>query len=326
MHISYAEVATEKEQYETITVNHFTDITLPPHAVQLSDPITQKVRAGEWIRIKMRFCGGISETACTFFDNSVCRVAHSSEPGEKSSLQTGFAQKEPAHRCVVCVDRVFVLTDANVHTVAAFGDSITHMSRWTAPLTERLYRAFPNRAALINCGICGNRILHDASQGSGHGGWFGNAGVERFERDLFYNGFEANTVLLLEGINDILHPSIGEAPTCEAVTPEQIVGALEAMTKIAHNHNARIFSCTVMPFNGCKKHWKPELEQKRCEVNGMLRQSAKFDGLLDFDLWTRDANDPTRLDPSGQSEDHLHPGVTGGIKMAEKINLNELLV
>lgn len=83
VHISYAEVATEKEQYETITVNHFTDITLPPHAVQLSDPITQKVRAGEWIRIKMRFCGGISETACTFFDNSVCRVAHSSEPGKK---------------------------------------------------------------------------------------------------------------------------------------------------------------------------------------------------------------------------------------------------
>lgn len=41
---------------------------------------------------------------------------------------------------------VAVYTDAEVCTVALFGDSITHMSYYSDPLTLRLYRRLPEKS------------------------------------------------------------------------------------------------------------------------------------------------------------------------------------
>jgi len=304
----------------SITVNHQSTFAVPPGEVCWSDPIPVQAEGGQKIQITLLFeerCQAFS--ACTFLENSMTTVTHS------GCLEGAFTQKEPAHQCVIGIDRVTVLTPETLCTVAAFGDSITHMSRWTAPLAARMLQEYSGKMVLMNCGICGNRLLHNASTGSGHGGWFGKGGLSRFERDLWSNGFSADRIILLEGINDILHPAVGEAPPEECVSAEEITAGLEKCAKIAHRHHAKIYVCTLMPFNGCKDHWRPWHEEKRCLVNERLRASTAFDGLLDFDLWSRDPFDSTRLDPSGGSEDLLHPGIAGGRTIAEHIDLQAFL-
>lgn len=266
--------------------------------------------------------------ACTFLENDRI-VAEHFEKGDggtliPASVSSRFTEMHPDQLCVIGMDRVAVLTDEKVCTVAAFGDSITHMSRYTVPLSRRLLEAYGGRVVLMNCGICGNRLLHDASTGSGHGGWFGPAGLGRFEKSVFNDGFTADRVILLEGVNDILHPAVAEAPPEECVSAEEIVQGLEACADIAHRHGVPVYVGTLMPFNGCKDHWRPWHEEKRLKANQLIKASQAFDGLLDFDLWTRDPKDSTRLDPEGGSEDKLHPGIEGGRRMAEHIPLEWL--
>lgn len=326
--LSSPEDNKETERFP-ITVEQRSCFSIAPGAVCWSDPVFASMRAGQKLCLTLVFAQRCQvQSACTFLANSMAKVTHlhldAGESGNPAVLQSVFTQKQPAHHCVMGIDRVAVLTEENVRTVAAFGDSITHMSRWTAPLAKRMLEVYKGRMVLMNCGICGNRLLHDASTGSGQGSWFGRGGLKRFEKDLFENGFSADCIILLEGINDILHPAIGEAPPEEFESAGAIVECLEICARIAHQRGARIYVCTLMPFNGCKDHWRPWLEEKRCRVNELLKCSTAFDGLFDFDSWTRAPLDATRLNPADGSEDNLHPGVKGGIKIAQRIDLQLL--
>ena len=53
-------------------------------------------------------------------------------------------------------------------------------------------------------------------------------------------------------------------------------------------------------------HNEPK-ERARQAVNQWIRTSKLFDGVIDFDAVMRDPEHSTRLIPSLESEDHLHP-------------------
>ena len=57
-------------------------------------------------------------------------------------------------------------------------------------------------------------------------------------------------------------------------------------------------------------------------MNEIIRSSNDYDYLLDWDNLVKDKNDNTRLDPDGGSEDNLHPGVKGGITMANYVDID----
>lgn len=322
LHIEEAWLVVRDGKKCPVTVNGQRRIAISPGKRIWSDEVIQKAEAGQKIQIKLRWSGkNVVKSACTFLANSMTGVWYSKNEG---GLTGSFFEKEPLHQCVTGLDQIAVWTEEPVFTVVAFGDSITHMSRWTAPFAERLLETYQGRVTLLNMGICGNRLLHDASVGSGHGGWFGERGIVRFERDVFANGFVPDAVILLEGINDILHPAIGEAPPEEAVSAEEIVAGLESCADTAHYHQTKIYAATLLPFKGCKDHWRSWHEEKRNCVNDLLRRSTVFDGIFDFDSWAKDPADESRLNPKGGSEDKLHPGIEGGKTLAEQIDLSLL--
>lgn len=322
LHIEEAWLASGDGERHPVTVNGQRRIAVPAGKRLWSDEVIQKAEPGQKVRMILRWSGkNRIKSACSFLPNTMTDVQYSNNG---DGLNSRFFEKEPLHQCVTGLDQIAVRTETPVFTIAAFGDSITHMSRWTAPLAERLLETYEGRVTLLNMGICGNRLLHDASVGSGHGGWFGERGIVRFERDVFANGFTPDAVILLEGINDILHPAVGEAPPEEAVSAEEIVSGLESCADTAHYHQARIYAATLLPFKGCKDHWRPWHEEKRKRVNQLLLQSTVFDGIFDFDSWAKDPTDESRLNPEGGSEDKLHPGVRGGKALAEQVDLSLL--
>lgn len=310
-----------------ISCNQQEVFDIPGKSGLWSDPLEAEFTAGEWLTVYLAFedhtqafCG------CTFLENSMMRVEHydrtERQKKEISDLSKAFASLEPDHQIVMGFDQIQIQTEEKISVVAVFGDSITHMSRWSAPLAEKMLQENVGKMVLINKGIGGNRLLHDSPPGSDHGNWFGKKGTQRFESQLFYDDFHADHIILLEGINDILQPLYGVAPKKETVTAQEITDGLEYCAHVAHQHNACIYIATLLPFNGFLSYWSQELEEMRGLINQWIRNSRVFDGILDFDLWLRDSNNPTKLDKKGGSQDNLHPGVIGGKMIADQIEVS----
>ncbi len=223
---------------------------------------------------------------------------------------------------------VQVLTEDSVKTIGAFGDSITHMSYMTNALYKRLLSAYPGRVALLNRGIGGNRLLHDATYVEmipGNGSCFGKAGLKRFERDLFSEE-KVDTVLVLEGINDIMHPIQFDMPS-EIIKPEELEMGYRQIAEIAHRHGARIFGATITPCgsNEYPDEWMEQFEKIRVEINNRIRSGLDYDGIFDYDEAVRDEKRPSYMKDCYHIWDGLHPNDKGGEAMVAKINLKQLV-
>ena len=68
-------------------------------------------------------------------------------------------------------------------------------------------------------------------------------------------------------------------------------------------------------------YYTAEGEAKRQAVNHWIRTSRAFDAVIDFDKAIRDPASPTRMLPSYDSGDHLHPNDAGYQAMANFIDL-----
>jgi lysophospholipase L1-like esterase len=56
-------------------------------------------------------------------------------------------------------------------------------------------------------------------------------------------------------------------------------------------------------------------------LNDWIRTSGAYDGVVDFDLITRDPAAPTKFAPAFDSGDHLHPGDAGYRAMGDAVDL-----
>jgi lysophospholipase L1-like esterase len=203
--------------------------------------------------------------------------------------------------------------------IVAFGDSITDgvgstldtNNRWPNHLANRLMAQPGNRKmGVLDLGISGNRILHDIA---------GPNAQARFDRDaLTQTG--VTHVIVLEGINDIGFSAFFPA---EAVTAAEIIAGHQQLIERAHARGLKIYGATLTPFAGTifPGYFTPEGEAKRQAVNAWIRTSGEYDAVIDFDLVTRDPNNPTFLLPAYDSGDGLHPSNAGYQAMANAIDL-----
>src|SRR5262249_20103419 len=154
----------------------------------------------------------------------------------------------------------------------------------------------------------------------------GPAGVKRFQAVLAAHP-DARVVIVLEGINDILHPGVW-APMEDSVSAEDLIAGLKQYADRAHHAGLKIFGGTILPFEGCciqpgaepPSDWT-QREAKRQAVNHWIRSSGAFDRVMDFDRLMRDPQQPRRLRPAYDKGDHLHPNDAGYHAMANSIDL-----
>lgn len=88
----------------------------------------------------------------------------------------------------------------------------------------------------------------------------------------------------------------------------------------AHAHDMKVYGGTLTPFGesfydspGRRKAWK--------KVNEWIRNSERFDAVIDFDVTLRDPEHSSQLLPKADSGDHLHPSPEGYQMMAEAVDL-----
>ena len=229
------------------------------------------------------------------------------------------------------LDAVEMLAPADSFAVVAFGDSITDGTastmngddRWPDVLSRRLHAIYGNHVAVVNAGIGGNQVAGPSEYGAQKPFSGGPSARTRIDRDVIeLSGVSA--MIWLEGINDLSRNGNASAETV-------INGMKDVVGRIRAKRPAmRVFGATVLTALGASSaaHGFPEQDQKRRVLNDFIRKSGLFDGVVDFDQVTLDAQSgglkPEFLPESttGGPGDKLHPNRAGYLAMGMAIDLD----
>jgi lysophospholipase L1-like esterase len=313
----------------TLTFGGKPSVSVPPGAPVFSDAVEFSVKAFTEISVSIYLPRAAPVLT---WHSPGQRQSYVAGPGDLTA-KPGLPDAEPKTAWYF-LSSVEVWAPTSTTAILALGDSITQgtsmkpnelYTDWPDQLAQRLAGQAGPGVAVINEGIGGNRVLHDAA---------GVSALARFDRDVLAQP-GVNTLILLEGINDIGFPRIrfGEfrnvpAPrenpfASQKVSAEEIIDGLKQIIGRAHAHGMRIFGGTLTPFEGTNSY-DSEGEVIRLEVNKWIRTTDAYDGIFDFDALLRDPAHPSKLKEAYDSGDHIHPSPAGYKAMADSISLSRL--
>jgi lysophospholipase L1-like esterase len=258
-----------------------------------------------------------------YFGNTSATVT--GHPGSRTTsyLLTGNAVDKTDFTGAVTTDHWYVINTIDVlaskstSAVVILGNSITDgrgsgtnkQNRWPDELARRLQEKSDTlNVAVLNQGIGGNCVL---------AGGLGPTAINRFKRDVI-NQNGVKWLIILEGINDIG----GAWGTQGSVKVAQdLIAAYGKMIDSAHVKGILVYGATLLPFGG-SSYDSPDHQTAAKTVNDWIRNSGRFDAVIDF---AKDLCDPVntlKMLSTVDSGDHLHPSETGHRMMAEAVDLN----
>jgi lysophospholipase L1-like esterase len=221
----------------------------------------------------------------------------------------------------------YILTGVDVYApgssaVVVLGDSITDGNHSTPSANHRFPDYLATRLAeneatrkagvlgVVNTGISGNRLLLDGD---------GPNALARLNWDVLDRS-GVRYLILFEGINDIESATRNRQPYGDL--EKRLEWGLAQIAVQAHQHGILVFGATQMTDCRDFKCTWPDGERVRTALNEWIRTTRVFDGLIDFDLATRDPQHPTQLLQQYNSGDFVHPNDTGYKAMANAIDLS----
>ena len=304
-----------------LTFGGRSSVLIPADATVLSDPVSLEIPASGDVAISLFLPKPTTGAGIHYAAQQTSYIASGDVTGTPSLAEATTLTSW------VFLTGLDVLAPASAATIVAFGDSITDGARSTTDANRRWPNILANRLlaqkkqdsfGVLNEGIGGNRLLHDPAVDVR----FGVNALARFTRDVLGQP-GVRYVIVLEGINDIGHPG-QSAPLSEAVTADEIIGALKQMIERAHENGIKVFGGTLTPFSGTTipGYFTPEKEAKRKAVNEWIRTSHAFDGVIDFEKAVQDPAHPDQILPKYDGGDRLHPGDAGYQAMGEAIDLS----
>ena len=282
----------------------------------LSDPVELNVPALGDLAISLYLPGTVQATT---IHNTALQTNYVSLPGDFTGAATLPVQRT--------ITNWPFLTEVDVESagpaIVTMGDSITDgtrstvdtNNRWPDWLARRLQTVrdpvlgLNARLGVVNRGISGNRLLSESTNPLA-----GRPILERFDRDVLATAGVRYMTLMI-GINDI-----GNSPNENPISPEELIAGYRQVIARAHAKGIAVFGATLTPFEGAG-YYSPQKEVVRQAVNNWIRSSDEFDGVIDFDLATRDPAHPTRFLPAYDSGDHLHPSDLGYQAMGNAVPL-----
>lgn len=296
-------------------------VTIPVGESAISDELAVELLEGEVLQVSFYLadftlmrsvvyaCGPLSEgfyangdeTETVHFDRNTSRSTH----------------------LFYFLSNVSVMTEMKNRAIVCYGDSITAQD-WPDELALRCFREGYNHTAIIRRATSGSRILreyHCLTYES-----YGLMGSNRFHHEVPTDG--ADTVIIQQGINDIIHP-VGEQvnvfrPMSDLPTVQELIEGLKTYIAQARSYGYKVYVGTLLPMGGWRTD-APFRQELRHAYNDFIRTTDLIDGCIDFDKAVRDPENPDWFLPEYDSGDHLHPSSDGYRRMAMEIPTEVLL-
>lgn len=299
-------LAKQNDDYHAIPVyfSGETKTVIAPGSEIVSDELSIDVVRGDTIDVSIYLSGFTQMNAGTLVTG----------PMSKGFFSYGnFTREEKLPRDLTrstswfyFLNTIDVLTEKKNHALICYGDSITALS-WPDYLKLRCEKEGYENVSVIRRAVCGTRILrqYDCINYAA----YGLKGEIRFPVEMNVAGSDA--VIILHGINDIIHPVGVEVnefrPWSDMPSSQDLI---DGVKKLYVNHarklGLKIYSGTLLPIFG----WRTYNEERnviRNEFNEWLRTASDFDGCVDFDLALRNPSKPEAFKDGFDSGDHLHP-------------------
>ena len=276
-----------------------------------SDPIAFNLESREDLAITIHF-GAIPENLT---GHPGSRTTSYIAEGDKTSAPSLSEATKTDHWYII--SGIDVKSPESAAAVAIIGNSITDgrgsgtnkQNRWPDVLSERLLKnSGTGQLAVLNQGIGGNAVLR---------GGLGPTALKRFDRDaLGQSGVK--WLIIMEGVNDLGATKDSAAAFQVA---EDLINAYGEMIDKAHEQNIKVYGGTITPI---KKsfYYTNFREEARQKVNEWIRNSGRFDAVIDFEKALRNPNDTLSILPEAHSDDFLHPNELGYEMMGKAIDLS----
>lgn len=282
------------------------DIVVPVGVALVSDPLPIELERSEILTVSLYAPGPTRGV--------VRRVAVRLGAGEAA-----VAADAPLERRQSFVSAVYALTDKPPSVIVALGDSITEggsstlgaEADWPAVLNRRLEAACPGGFVVVNAGISGNQVVRDGRSPNVRA---------RLDRDVLSLPGVTH-VILIEGINDIRHDG---NPANVGRTPEEVIASYRQVIARLHLRDIKVVGGTLTPFAGSER-FDTRSESARQTINAFIRDSGEFDAVIDFDLATRDPEQPEAMQAEMVGNDRLHPNDKGYDSMGQAIDLGAFI-
>ena len=295
----------------TLTFSGKPTVTILPGALVLSDPVKLTVPVLGDLAVSLFFA---DTTMTTTLHYSAQQNSYVAEGDVTSAERLTDPQTVTSWAFLTAVD---VLAPESTGLIVAYGDSITDGAksamdqnhRWPDILASRLITPKgPNRFAVVDAGIGGNKIISDAT---GRNIAYGVNGLARLERDALAQA-GVKYVLLLEGINDL---------SSNASVDDLTAGMLQIIAR-CHENGIQVVGGTITPAEraGARANGLSDRETRRLALNEWIRNGRAFDGYVDFEKAVEDPAQPGAMKAEYDSGDHLHPNDAGYKAMGEAVN------
>ena len=232
---------------------------------------------------------------------------------EAAALPLDFTRTLSTYYFLTGID---VFTDDKNRAVICYGDSITSQS-WPDYLALKFMEKPDNRTAVIRRAASGTRILREykcITYAS-----YGLSGRHRFEREIS-SVSGADTVIIQQGINDIIHPVGVEVnpfrPMSDLPAADELEDGIKYYVSVARRYKLKTLLGTLLPIYGWRTY-APFREKLKEEFNERIRANTYADGYIDFEKYLRSEENPFAFKNGFDSGDHLHPSESAYAAMAE---------
>ena len=307
--------AVRKDSIINVTFNGNISVIIPPHGEIVSDAIPFNIKSGEKLAVSIYF-GEFTQMNSGFtYDNKfmIRRFieGNCTKSEDFDKMKMSFSA---AYNFLWSVD---FLTYEDSYSIAAYGDSITSQE-WVDFVAEKLIASGINNRAIVRRAVSGSRIFGSYPALSYF--HYGEDGKTRFKREIMHDGVSG--VIILHGINDIIHPDGKNPmrPMSNMPTVDQLADGIKWYIDTAKELGYKTYVGTLLPIKDWRTYDVPR-DNIRIAFNDWIRTQKYSDGFIDFEKAVRSTSDPRAFDPECNRGDNLHASVEGYRRMAETIDM-----
>lgn len=308
------------DRFYTVTFDGKESVTIPAGANAVSDSVSCEIKAQRIFNVSF-YLEDFTQMRSVVFTKGPLSVGSYALGNQTETVLFDMDQSRSTHYFYF-LSNVAVRTEKKNRTVVCFGDSITAQD-WPDYLALRCIDEGYKNTAIIRRATSGSRILREYKCIVYES--YGLKGEKRFDHEVPTDG--ADTVLIQQGINDIIHPVGTEVnpfrPMSDLPTVEELIDGMKYYISLARSYGYRVYVGTLLPIEGWRTY-APFREEMRNQFNHWIRTTDLIDGYVDFDKALRDPENPTAFLPHYDSGDHLHPSAAGYKAMADAV-LKEII-